>query len=63
MADRVVVKMTKHFGVNTPGEICSFSAETAKHILKHDGAEKLAELEPGEIYDTVTKRVIAAKKA
>lgn len=57
----VVLKMKKHFGNNVSGEICTFSPETAEHIMKHQGGEKLAELKDGERYDVKTGKVVAAK--
>jgi hypothetical protein len=58
MPELIVLRMKKHYGSNVAGEVASFSPETAAHILKHEGAEKLAELEAGERYDIKMGKVV-----
>lgn len=64
MAKVAVLKLSKHFGVNNPGEVAGFTLDTAAHILRHGGAEKLAEIDPKlERYDVETGKVVALKAA
>jgi hypothetical protein len=59
MQKLVVIKLAKHFNHNVAGEICSFSTETAAHILKFEGGEKLAEYTEGvERYDSAAGKVV-----
>lgn len=58
MSNLVILRLTKHFKANVAGEVCSFPPETAAHILKNQGAEKLAELKDGERYDVETGKVV-----
>ena len=58
----VVMKLSKDFGSNMRGEICGFTPDTAAHIIKNNGGEKLAEISPGERYDVESKKVVAAAK-
>lgn len=58
----VVMKMTKHYGNNLIGDVCSWPEEQAAHILKHSGGEKLAVVEFGvERYDVATGKVVPLK--
>lgn len=41
----VTLKLTKHFGNNTAGEVCGFTPATAAHIVANKGGEKLGEWE------------------
>lgn len=60
MADRLtLVKLSKHFGANNPGEVCSFTAPVAAHIVKHAGGTVLGEFEVGaERYDAATGKIV-----
>lgn len=54
----VTLKLTKHVGANTIGEVCSFSPDAAAHIMKHNGGTELAR------FDELTHRFdVASGKA
>jgi hypothetical protein len=44
-----MVKLSKRCGSNFPGEICGFSPETAKEIVKQEGGEILCEFDESEM--------------
>lgn len=59
MSKLSILKLTKTFGNNHAGEVAGFTASTAAHILKHGGAELLAEIDPKtERYDIETKKTV-----
>lgn len=41
-----LLRLTKHFGSNTAGEVAGFSPETAGHILKNQGGELIGDFDP-----------------
>lgn len=54
-----ILKLTKTFGNNHAGEVAGFTLPTAAHILKHNGAELLAEIDPKtERFDLELKKVV-----
>jgi hypothetical protein len=54
-----VMRLTKDFGNNVRGEVCGFSPVVADHIAKHNGGERLANIEVGvERWDLATAKVI-----
>lgn len=64
MAKVAVLKLTKHYGNNNPGEVAGFSLDTAAHIVKHGGAEQLAVIDPVvERFDVEAGKVVALKSA
>ena len=64
MAKLTILRLTKSYGNNNPGEVAGFSPDAARHILLHNGAEKLAEVDPlVERYDVPTGKVVPLKSA
>lgn len=62
MAKIAILKLSKHYGNNNPSEVAGFTLDTAAHILKHNGGEKLAEIDPKlERYDVDSGKVVALK--
>lgn len=60
----VTMKLKKHFGANTAGEICSFSPGTADHILKHSAGDELARFdEVTHRFDVATSKAVPLRKA
>lgn len=51
MPKQVVIALSKHYNSNVVGDVASFLPDTAAHILKNNGGEKLADLEDGEVLD------------
>lgn len=41
----VIVKMSKQYGKNSPGDVCGFEEETVQHIEKHGGCVRLTKAE------------------
>ncbi|MDP2275292.1 MAG: hypothetical protein Q8K32_31390 [Archangium sp.] len=41
-----LLRLTKHYGANTAGEIASFTPETAAHIQKNGGGELIGDFDP-----------------
>lgn len=64
MAKVAIIKLTKHFGNNNPNEVAGFTLDTAAHILRNNGGEKLAEIDPKlERYDVELGKVVSLKAA
>lgn len=59
----VMVKLTKRFDRNMPGETAGFSPDTAAHILKHDGGESICEFDDAtHRFDPSTRKAVALGK-
>lgn len=59
MAKVAILKLSKQYQNNNAGEVCGFTLQTAEHILRNNGAEKLAEIDPKlERFDTATAKVV-----
>lgn len=41
-----LLRLTKHYGANTAGEIASFTPDTAAHIVKNQGGELIGDFDP-----------------
>jgi hypothetical protein len=55
----VALRLTKHFGSNTAGEVATFTPVTAAHILKSNGGEKLCEYdELTQAFDAATNKAV-----
>jgi len=62
MATLVTMKLTKHFSPNVVGEVCSFTRNTADHILRHNGGEVLAEFDDvTHKFDVATLKAVPLK--
>jgi hypothetical protein len=44
-----MVKLSKRCGSNFPGEICGFSPDTAKEIVKQDGGEIVCQFDENDM--------------
>lgn len=43
-----LLRLTKHYGANTAGEIASFNPDTAAHIVKNQGGELIGDFDPAK---------------
>lgn len=41
-----LLRLTKHYGANTAGEVAGFTPETAAHIIKNQGGELIGDFDP-----------------
>lgn len=46
MPNLKLLRLTKHYGANTAGELAGFSPDTAAHIQKNQGGELIGDFDP-----------------
>lgn len=51
-----LLHLTKHFGNLNAGEVASFTPDTAAHILRHQGAKLIGDIDPAK--QLVVKREV-----
>lgn len=51
-----VIRLSKHFGNNTAGEVCGFSADTAAHIMRNQGGELIGDMDTAK--QVIVERVV-----